>query len=92
MSPVLLLPTTPSNVTCQRCNQSGRDAGIIKRLETNEKLTSKLKELFQQFAKKTTNFTIEIRKCRLTAKQILLETPSASYFALHLRTNLHHYE
>ena len=40
----------------------------------------------------TANLTTEIRKCRLIAKQILLETPSASYFALHLRTYLHHYE
>ena len=41
---------------------------------------------------KTANLKTEIRKCPLIAKQILLETPSASYFALHLLTYLHHYE
>ena len=66
------------------CNQSGRVAVVINFL--------KLMKNYLCICQKTTNLTTEIRKCRLIAKQILLETPSASYYSLHLRTYLHHYE
>ena len=66
------------------CNQSGSVAVVID--------VSKLMKNYLRNCHKTANLTIEIRKCRLIAKQILLETLGASYFALHLRTYLHHYE
>ena len=66
------------------CNQSGRVAVVIN--------VSKLMKNYLRICHKTANLTTEIRKCRLIAKHILLETLGASYFALHLRTYLHHYE